>query len=177
MPSTTAEPSDKDDRISIRWDAVHWAAWTKLAHREGYDPVDYIKMMVIKAITEANPPVLESEEKTRLLRLARLIKRVVEIAVTMYRNGEFSEDITLHVFQRAMDDAAFRKDYIAHIGGGDPYAHGNPQKDVNRELGYRIKKALPADIVKDKDGKRVERRNLKEQVIQSYTLLKLREAA
>ena len=177
MPPTTPTPSEKDEKISMRWDAVHWAAWTKLAHRNGYDPVDYIRMMVIKAITEANPPVLSSEEKARLQRLDRLIQKVVEIAVTMKKKFEFSEDITLHVFQRAMDDDAFRRDYIAHIGGGDPYAHGNPLKDVNRELGYRIKKAVAADVVKDKDGKPVERRNLKGQVIQSYTLLKLGEAA
>lgn len=177
MASITPEPSGKEEKISMRWDAIQWAAWSKLAQRAGYDPVDYIRMLVIKAITEADPQVLEVEDKARLQRLDRLIRKAVEIAVAMYRNGEFSEDITLHVFQRAMDNQEFRQDYIAHIGGADPYAHGNPLKEVNRELGWRIKNALPAEVVKDKDGKTVERRNLKGQVIQSYTLLKLRDAA
>jgi hypothetical protein len=101
----------------------------------------------------------------------------VEIAIKMYHDGEFSQDITLHVFRRAMLDGAFCKDYTAHIGGADPYVHRNPLKQVNRELGWRIKNALPAEVMKDKDGKFVERQNLKGEVIQSYTLLKLRETA
>ena len=132
------------------------------------------QMVVITAITKADPPVLKSEETTRLQRLDRSIRKVVEIAVAMFSNGEFSPDITLHVFRRAMQDATFVADYTAHIGGADPYVHGNPLKDVNRELRWRIKNAMPVEVVTDKEGKPVERRNLKGEVIQSYTLLKLR---
>lgn len=173
MPSTTPTPSDKDVKISMRWPAVQWGAWSELARQAGYDSVDYIRMLVIKAITEADPPVLEPEQNIHLQRLDRLIRKVVEIAVKMFRHGEFSQDITLHVFRRAMQDEAFVTDYTAHIGGADPYVHGNPLKEVNRELGWRIKNALPVEVVKDADGKPVEQRNLKGEVIQSYTLLKL----
>jgi hypothetical protein len=107
-----------------------------------------------------------------LQRLDRLIRKVVEIATKMFRDGDFSPDITLHVFRRAIEDKAFVADYTAHIGGADPYVHGNPLKEVNRELGWRIKNAMPVEVVKDADGKPVERRNLKGEVIQSYTLLK-----
>jgi hypothetical protein len=31
----------------------------------------------------------------------------------MFQDGEFSPDITLHVFRRAMDDKAFVADYTA----------------------------------------------------------------
>lgn len=174
MPSTTPTPSDQEVKISMRWDTVQWVAWTELARREGYDPVDYIRMMVVAAITHADPPVLPSEETIRLQRLDRLIRKVVEIAVKMERDHEFSPDITLHVFRRAMQDKAFVTDYTAHIGGANPYVHGNPLKEVNRELGWRIKNALPVEVVKDSEGKPVERRNLKGEVIQSYTLLKRR---
>jgi hypothetical protein len=102
---------------------------------------------------------------------------VVEIATKMSRDGEFSTDITLHVFRRAMQDKTFVADYAAYIGGTDPYVHGNPLKEVNRELGWRIKNALQVEVVRDEDGKPVGPRNLKGGVIQSYTLLKLREAA
>jgi hypothetical protein len=175
MPSTTPDPSRKEEKISMRWDADQWAAWSKLARRAGYDPVDYIRMMVIKAITEADPPVLEPAEQVHLQRLDRLIRKVVEIATKMFHNDEFSQDLTLHVFRRAMQDEAFVADYTAHIGGADPYVHGNPLKEVNRELGWRIKNAVPVEVVKDADGKVVERRNLKGEVIQSYTLLKLQD--
>ena len=176
MPATPPDPSRKEEKISMRWDADHWAAWSELARGAGYDPVDYIRMMVVKAIVEADPPVLKSSKQASLQRLDRLIRKVVGIAIKMRREGGFSRDFTLHVFRRAMQDEAFVADYTAHIGGADPYVHGNPLKEVNRELGWRIKNALPeAEVVKDKDGKVVERRNLKGEVIQSYTLLKLRD--
>jgi hypothetical protein len=173
MSATTPTPSAKNEtKISMRWDAGQWAAWSELARRAGYDPIDYIRMMVITAITNADPPVLEAEENIRLQRLDRLIRKVVEIATKMFRDGDDPRDITLHVFRRAMQDRAFVDDYTAHIGGADPYVHGNPLKEVNRELGWRIKNAMPVEVVKDEDGKPVERRNLKGEVIQSYTLLK-----
>ncbi len=164
-------------KLSMRIDAPLWRAWIKLAEREHYDPIDRIKMMMSAEVINADPPVLEDDEKARFERLNRLIRTIVEIAVAMFRNGEFTSDITLHVFQRAMADDAFRKDYTDHIGGADPYTHGNPLKEVNRELGWRIKNAIPVEVVKDDDGKPVEVRNLKGQVIQSYTRLRLREDA
>jgi hypothetical protein len=46
--------------------------------------------------------------------------------------------------------------------------------EVNRELGWRIKNSMPVEVVEDDNGKPVEHCNLKEEVIQSYTLLALR---
>lgn len=172
MPSIT---NDTTVKLSTRIDSQLWAAWSKLAQRNGYDPIDYIKMMMIAAVTKADPPVLEPKENNRLQRLDRLIRKVVEIAIEIYRNDQFSPDITLRVFQKAMLDKAFVADYMAHIGGADPYVHGNPLKEVNRELGWRIKNSMPVEVVKTEDGKPVEQRNVKGEVIQSYTLLKLRD--
>jgi len=173
-PTSNAEKTT--EKLSMRIDSSLWAAWTELSRRTGYEPIDNLRMKMIEAVTEANPPVLEPGENSRLQRLNRLIRKVVEIADGMFRNNEFSPDITLHVFRRAMQDEKFVADYITHIDGADPYVHGNPLKEVNRELGWRIKNAMPVDVVKDQDGKPVERRNLKHEVIQSYTLLKLRDA-
>lgn len=173
--NTVVNLGDTTVKQSMRIDSPLWAAWSELARRAGYDPVDYIRMMLIAAVTKADPPVLEPEENRRLQRLDRLIRKVVEIATGMFRNHEFSPDITLRVFQRAMQDQAFLTDYTTHIGGADPYLHGNPLKEVNRELGWRIKNAMPVEVVKSEDGKPVEQRNLKGQVIQSFTLLKLRD--
>jgi hypothetical protein len=170
-----ALPPEEAVKLSMRIDAPLWRAWTEISKRAGYDPIDNMRMMMISEVTKADPPVLEDEESARLKRLDRLIRKVVEIAVAMFRNGEFTPDLTLHVFQRAIADDAFRKDYIDQIGGADPYAHGNPLKEVNRELGWRIKNAIPVEVVKDSGGKPVEVRNLKGQVIQSYTRLKLRQ--
>lgn len=177
--STTTPPTAAADnavKLSMRIDSALWAAWSELAQRAGYEPISYLKRMMSMAVTEADPPVLGYAEKVRLERLNRLIRKVVELAIEMFRNGEFSPDITLHVFRRAMQDQAFVDDYKAHIGGADPYVHGNPLKDVNRELGWHIKNSMPVEVVKDADGKPVEQRNLKGEVIQSYTLLKLRDA-
>lgn len=179
MPSTTATTTTPaiipTVKLSMRFEEPLWNAWSEHARRAGYEPVDYMRMMVIKEVTSANPPLLEPEENRRLQRLDRLVRKAVEIAVRMFRNGEFSPDITLHVFRKAMQDPAFVADYKDHIGGADPYVHRNPLKEVNRELGWRIKNAMPVEVVKDEEGKPVERRNLKGEVIQSYTLLKLRD--
>jgi hypothetical protein len=175
MSSVTPDANDTTVKLSMRIYKRLWAGWSELARRTGYDPVDYIKMMMIAMVTTADPPVLELEEKSRLQRLDRLIRKVVEIAIEMFRNGEFSPDITLRVFQRAMQDQAFVADYKTHIGGADPYVHGNPLKEINRELGWRIKNSLPVEVVKNEDGTPREQRNLKGEVIQSYTLLKLRD--
>ena len=160
-------------KLSMRINTPLWAAWSTLAERAGYDPIDYVKMMIIGKVTKADPPLLKPDEHNRLQRLDRLIRRVVEIAVAMFKNNEFSPHITLHVFRRAMQDERFVEDYKEHIGGADPYIHGNPLKEVNRELGWRIKNAMPVKVEKV-DGKPVEQRNLKGEIIQSYTLLKLR---
>ena len=177
MSSTTIANTAADTtvKLSMRIDSPLWAAWSELARRAGYDPIDYMRMMLIAEVVKADPPVLEPEENRRLQRLDRLIRKVVKIATEMFHNGEFSPEITLRVFQRAMQDQVFLADYMAHIGGADPYLHGNPLKEVNRELGWRIKNSMPVEVVKGEDGKPVERRNLKDQVIQSFTLLKLRD--
>ncbi len=167
-------PANEPFKLSMRVESSLWAAWQKLADDKRHDPVDFIKMTMIEKVTRANPPVLEPIEVERLERLARLIQKVIEIVVRLDKDGKFSEHITLHVFQAAMADDNFRRDYTAHIGGADPYVHGNPLKEVNRELGRSIKNALRADVVKDERGETVEQRNLKGEVIQSYTLLKRR---
>lgn len=161
-------------KLSMRIDTPLWTAWSTLAERAGYDPIDYVKMMIIGEVTKADPPLLKPDEHRRLQRLDRLIRKVVETAVAMFRNNEFSPHVTLHVFQRAMHDEKFAETYKEHIGGADPYVHGNPLKEVNRELGRRIKNALPVEVEKV-GGKPVEQRDLKGEVIQSYTLLKLRQ--
>lgn len=162
-------------KLSMRIDSPLWTAWSKLSRLEGYDPLDHLRMMMISVVTKADPPVLQPEENLRLQRLDRLIRKVVKIATEMFRNGEFSEDITLRVFQQAMRDDKFATDYKTHIGNTDPYTHGNPLKEVNRELGWRIKNSMPVKVIKNEDGKPAERRNLKGEVIQSYTLLALRD--
>ena len=173
MPTTSPNEPFK---LSMRVDAPLWAAWQTLAARANHDPVDFIKMTMIGEVTRAKPPVLEPSEIEHLDRLTRLIQKVIGIAVwlDLDKDVELPDDITLQVFRAAMADDKFRRDYTTHIGGADPYHHGNPLKEVNRELGWRIKNALAADVVKDEDGKTVERRNLKGEVIQSYTLLKRR---
>jgi len=172
--SSTNNTADTTVKLSMRIDKGLWEAWKIVAKCAAYDPVDYIKTMMIKAVIEAVPPVLETQEKGRLERLVRLNNRIVEIARATFVNEPFSADLTLRIFRRAMEDTEFVKDYTAHIGGKDPYLHGNPLKDVNRELGWRIRNALPVEVVKDNNGKPVEQRNLKGEIIQSFSLLKLR---
>lgn len=165
-------PTPDTMKLSLRIDTKLWAGWSKLSKEAGYEPIDYMRLMVSRKVMEAKPSLLDEDDKVWFERLDRLISKVVQIAVSMFKNGEFSQDITLHVFQRAMKDPAFLADYTAHIGGVDPYLHGNPLKEVNRELGWRIKNALPVEVMKTPGGKPDERRNLKGEVIQSYTLLR-----
>ncbi len=167
MPSTDKTP-DATVKLSMRIDSTLWAAWSKLAARAGYDPIDYLKLKLAAEVADADPAVLEPNERDRFRRRNRLIQKVMELAVSM----EFSTDITLRVFQKAMKDDGFRADYTTQIGGADPYAHGNPLKEVNRELGRHIKNAVGAEVVRDENGEPDEHRNIKGEVIQSYTRLR-----
>ncbi len=161
-------------KLSFWVGSVSWNGWIELAKRKSLDPIDYLRIMMTDAVADAEPAVIPAEAKEALKRVNRMIQKVIEIAVSMFKNGQFTQDITLHVFRAAMADQRFKADYITHIGGKDPYEHGNPLKEINRELGWRIKNALPVEVVK-KDGKPAEKRNLKGEVIQSYSLLALRE--
>ena len=172
MSTNTVDPASAV-KLSFWIGSLPWSGWSELAKRKNLDPIDYLRMMVADAVVDAEPAVIPAEEQETLKRLNRMIQKVVEIAVSMFKKGQFTPDITLHVFRAAMADERFKADYIKHIGGKDPYEHGNPLKEINRELGWRIKNALPVDVVK-KDGKPVEKRNLKGEVIQSYSLLALR---
>jgi hypothetical protein len=171
----TALPSTV--KATFRFDAAVFNAFTELAASERMIAGDKLAQMMTDAVIAAG--LLKPADQKRLERLKRLRDRVIEIAINLFQQTkhDFPSDFTLRVFRLAMEEKKFVADYTAHIGDKDPYVHKNPLKDVNRELGWHIKNSIPVEVQKDADGKVIEKRNLKGEVIQSYTLLQLQTNA
>jgi hypothetical protein len=160
-------------KATFRFDAAVFDAFTKLAAQDKMIAGDKLAQMMTDAVIAAG--LLKPADKKRVERLKRLRDRAIQIAINLFQQTKhnFPSDFTLQVFRLAMQQPEFAADYKAHIGNKDPYKHKNPLKDVNRELGWNIKNSIPVEVQKDADGKVIEKRNLKGEVIQSYTLLQL----
>ena len=139
---------------------MQWSAWSKLAQDAGYDPVDYIKMMVIERMIRAKPPVLRADEVAHLERVNRLIRKVVGIASRLIT--QWRVHAGHHVARIPASDARQGvRCRICGIGGMITIPMAIRARRSTRELGRQIKNAMPVEVETDKDGKRLERRNLK----------------
>ena len=104
----------------------------------------------------------------------RLVNHVVLKAKEIARDGRFPETITLDAIHLAMKDEWWVEGYRTYIGA-DIYRTGIPEKGpINREIGFRVKEALGAQVKKDAKGKTMTTKVLGE-IIQSYTPLEAKQ--
>jgi hypothetical protein len=100
----------------------------------------------------------------------RLVNHVVLKAKEIAHDGQFPETVTLDAIHLAMKDDWWVTGYRTYIGA-DIYRTGIAEKGpINREIGFRVKGALGAQVKKDANGKVMTTRVLGE-IIQSYTPL------
>jgi hypothetical protein len=100
----------------------------------------------------------------------RLVNHVALKAKEIAHDGQFPETITLDAIHTAMKDEWWVTGYRTYIGA-DIYRTGVAEKGpINREIGFRVKKALGARVKKDANGKVMTTKVLG-QIIQSYTPL------
>ena len=113
---------------------------------------------------------LAQAEAERFELFWRLVNHVVLKAREIANNGKFPDTITLDAIHLAMKDEWWVTGYQTYIGA-DIYRTGIAEKGpINREIGFRVKEALGAQVKKDANGKAVTAKVLGE-IIQSYTPL------
>jgi hypothetical protein len=113
---------------------------------------------------------LAQAEAERFELFWRLVNHVVLKAKEIAHDGKFPETITLDAIHMAMKDEWWVTGYQTYIGA-DIYRTGIAEKGpINREIGFRVKEALGAQVKKDPNGKVVTAKVLGE-IIQSYTPL------
>jgi len=131
----------------------------------GRDPNDHI--LRILGDHAASQGLLSEEDAVDHRLRSSLIDRAAEEARRICREGGFDEDITLNTFDACMQDLGFVTDYEAYIQG-NAYAHGNPRKSINMDIGHSIKTAIGAEVLRNASGSPVKV-PVQGKVIQSYT--------
>lgn len=113
---------------------------------------------------------LPEDEKRRFELFWKLVGHVVKKAQHIAKEGTFPESVTLDAINAAMKDNWWVSGYRDYIGT-DIFRTGVPEKGpLNREIGFRVKEALGAQVKKDSNGKTANTKVLGS-VIQSYTPL------
>ena len=101
----------------------------------------------------------------------RLISQAVEAAQNRCRTGQFDCHLILNAILDCKNDDAWLRDYETYVGGKSDESGNRLKKQVNQQMGRRIKKGVGGEDLLDDDG-RIIRRSVIGEIIQSYTLLK-----
>lgn len=161
--------TDNTERVALRLpkdvlDTVH-----KVAEEQGVDPNAFMQNAIIKAIYTYLPKARQIE----LDNAEKLYAAAQAKARELFGAGAFDEHFTLTVIRAMMKDPDIRKLYETVIGT-DAYTSNAPSKSpVNMFLGWFIKNAVEADVLKE-DGK-PRRVFIRNEPIKSYTLLKKKD--
>ncbi len=84
------------------------------------------------------------------------------------RQGDFSSSLTADIFEVCAKDEEWAERYRFYVQD-DIYKSGNPRKGpINREIGYRIRAAIGAEVEKDAKGATAMKK-VTGLIIQSYT--------
>lgn len=160
-------------KISLRLDGTVHASLEVIAGREAMSTEALIQRIltlhVIRFARQAG--IMDQTAIDRLKREHSVIGAVIRRALELDKQGGFTEHFTLTVFRDLIADPAFRADYESVIGG-DAYENRLPGKfPLNMNLGRYIKNAIPGAVpLRDPSG-RARRVQVRNEPIQSYTLL------
>jgi hypothetical protein len=96
-----------------------------------------------------------------------LVKKAVEMARKICREGGFGRNITYKTIRACMEEKTWAADYEKYVRG-NPYKNGNPRKGgINKELGYCIKQGIGGIAVMDSNQKPAKV-SVSDSIIQSY---------
>ena len=158
-------------KLSFRLNSAVYAALSKCAEANHYETMAYIQKVLSKHAVESG--YMKTEEAEKVSAIEDIIDRAVQKSKELYKQGLFTEDFVLTVFQHLMTDTEFLPRYEKVIGG-DAYTSGLPGKSpLNMYLGSYIKNAIGAHS-KMMNGKPV-RVQVKNEPIQSYTRLFMKD--
>ena len=160
-------------KISLRLDSAVHAPLDVIAGKEAMSTEALIQRILTLYVTDyaRKAGMMDPMEIDRLEREQDVYKAAIGRALELDGQGRFTEHFIHTVIRDLMDDEKFRSDYET-AAGGDAYKNRLPGKSpLNRNLGRYIKNAIPgaARLMDDQGNpRRVQVRN---EPIQSYTLL------
>lgn len=157
---------DKVTKLTLTLPTSVSQALKASAAQQGLEPYEVIQDLVIEHVIRAG--TLDKETQAQLEAYKWAVARAVEVAKKRLRDGAPIETLTPDTFATCAQDTEWASKYRAYIQD-DIYKNGNPRKGpINREIGYRIRSATGAEVMKDASGKAILRKVLGN-VIQSYT--------
>jgi hypothetical protein len=143
-----------------------YTALCRSAEQQELEPSEVIQNLIIDHVIQAG--TLDEGAQAQLQAYRKAVGHAVEVARQRLRDGAPVETLTADTFKACADDAEWRDNYRLYVQD-DIFKNGNPRKGpINREIGYRIRAAVGAEVMKDADGRPVLRKVLGS-VIQSYT--------
>jgi hypothetical protein len=145
-----------------------YAALKLSAERRGLEPNTLIQNLIIDQAIKDD--TLDPDMRTHIEAGRFVIEMAVEVAKQRCRDGKPASTITLDTFRACAADEKWVAAYKTYVQD-DIYKHGNPLKQINREIGFRIRAAIDGRVIKDDKGKPAVVKVLGE-VIQSYTPMK-----
>jgi hypothetical protein len=136
------------------------------AAKLGTEPNVLIQDLIVEHVIAAG--TLDKETTEQIQAYKWLVARAVQHAVEQCRQGHFSPSITAETFKACAEDAEWAAKYRFYVQD-DIFKSGNPRKGpINREIGFRIRQALGAEVEKEPNGKPVLKK-VTGHVIQTYT--------
>lgn len=136
------------------------------AAKLGLEPNTLIQDLIVEHVIAAG--TLDEANREQIQAYKWLVAQAVECAKLRCREGGFSPSLTADTFKACAEDPDWAAKYRFYVQD-DIYKNGNPRKGpINREIGYRIRHAVGAEVEKDSKGATVMKKVLG-LVIQSYT--------
>lgn len=143
-----------------------YGALSASAKRLGLEPNELIQDLIVERVIADR--TLDEATTKQIQAYKWLVSEAVKRAVQQCRDGAFSPSLTADVFEACAEDQEWAAQYRFYVQD-DIYKNGNPRKGpINREIGYRIRAAVGAEVEKDDKGATVMKK-VTGLVIQSYT--------
>ena len=136
------------------------------AERLGIEPNELIQDLIVeRTIADGT---LDETTTAQIRAYKWLVAEAVERAKQRCREGLFKSSLTADVFEACAEDQEWADRYRFYVQD-DIYKNGNPRKGpINREIGFRIRAAIGAEVEKDSKDATVMKK-VTGLVIQSYT--------
>jgi hypothetical protein len=157
----------KGVKVTFWQDEPVHAALVKDAKSKRRDIVAHVQSLLVDYVLEAG--LLDDKEANRQRLRLSLLQRVAEAAVAIFQNEGVPPDIINRAIADCMTNQGFATDYEIYVGD-NPYKHGNPRKEINKEFGRAVKAAVGAKTKRTANGKAVKT-PVAGAIIQSYTVL------
>lgn len=157
---------DKVSKHTITLPDGVYKALEASAATQGLEPNVLIQDLIVEHVISAS--TLDDGTPKQIQAYKWLVARAVESARERCREGAFSPSLTADIFKACAEDPEWAAKYRFYVQD-DIFKSGNPRKGpINREIGYRIRHAIGAEVEKDAKGTTVLKKVVGH-VIQSYT--------